>query len=111
MPELLPSVAACTAFLQRQPAAALYFGASECAVCGVLKPKLFAALRRHLPRLALAEVDCAAAPEVAAQRGVFAVPTLIVCFEGEELLRKARNFSPAQVVDELERPYALFFGA
>ncbi len=110
MPVFLHSASVYTQFLRQQRAAAVYFSGPDCAVCHVLKPKVFAALGRDFPRLALAEVDSAAAPEVAAQCGVFAVPTLIVYFEGEELVRKVRNFSPAQLADELQRPYALFFG-
>ncbi len=105
----LNSVAAYVPFLQQQHAVAVYFSAPDCAVCSVLKPRVFAALRRDFPRLVLAEVDSVAVPEVAAQCGVFSVPTLIVYFAGQELLRKVRNFSPAQLAAELQRPYALFF--
>jgi len=32
-----------------------------------------------------------------------------VFFDGSEQLRLARNFSPAALVEALQRPYALFF--
>lgn len=107
----LHSTAAYARFLHEQPAAIVYFSTPDCGVCGVLKPQVTELLRLRFPRLAFAEVDCAAAPDVAAQQGVFAVPALAVYFEGQELLRKVRNFSPAQLADELERPYALYFDA
>ncbi len=89
----------------------MYFSGPDCAVCQVLKPRVIALLQREFPRIAVALVDCAAAPELAAQQSVFAVPTLTVYFDGQELLRLARNFSPAQLAEALERPYALYFGA
>ncbi len=111
MSPILRSVDELNGFLQQHPAAAVYFSGPDCGVCKVLKPKLLTLLQAQFPALALAEVDCAAAPELAAQQTVFSIPTLVVYFDGSELLRKARNFSPAQLADELERPYALFFGA
>lgn len=98
------------AFLQQQPAAAVYFSGPDCSVCQVLKPKVLALLEQHFPQLALAEVDCSRASELAAQQSVFTVPTLVIYFDGRELLRKVRNFSLRELADELERPYALFFG-
>lgn len=109
MPTPLETTAQFNAFLQQHPAAAVYFSSPDCAVCQVLKPRVLELLRRDYPRLAVAVVDCAAAPELAAQQQVFAVPMLLVCFDGQELLRLARNFSPAQLAEALERPYALFF--
>lgn len=110
MPTTLETTAQFTAFLQQNPAAAVYFSGPDCGVCQVLKPRIMALLQRDYPRIAVALVDCAAAVELAAQRSVFAVPTLMVYFDGQEMVRLARNFSPAQLAEALERPYALFFG-
>ena len=98
-------------FLRQQPAAAVYFSGPDCSVCTVLKPRVMELLLQRFTSVATAEVDCAAAPELAAQLGVLTIPTLIVYFDGSELLRKVRNFSPAQLADELARPYSLFFDA
>lgn len=109
MPTTLASSAEFTAFLQQNAAAAVYFSGPDCAVCQVLKPRILDLLWRDFPRIAVALVDCAAAPELAAQRSVFAVPTLMVYFDGQEMLRLARNFAPAQLAEALERPYELYF--
>jgi len=110
MPTSLETAAQFTAFLQQNPASAVYFSGPDCAVCQVLKPRVLELLRCDYPRIAVAVVDCAAAPELAAQQRVFAVPTLLVYFDGQELLRLVRHFSPPQLAEALERPYALFFG-
>lgn len=97
------------AFVQRQPLCAIYFSSPDCAVCQALRPKLLELLHRGFPRLALAEVDCRDTPALAAQEGVFSVPTLIVYVEGREGLRKARAFALGELARELRRPYQLLF--
>jgi hypothetical protein len=90
------------------PAAAVYFESPDCAVCGVLRPRIEALLSTRFPRLPLGLVDAAANPELAAQAAVFSFPAFIVLFEGREFLRQARHFSLAELEQALERPYALW---
>ena len=97
-------------FIRGSPAAAVYFSSPGCGVCSVLAPKIQALLRERFPRLPLAEVNIAEAAEVAAQRAVFTVPTLLVYFDGREAVRLSRAFSPAQLAEHLQRPYHLLFG-
>ena len=47
--------------------------------------------------------------QTAIEFGVFAVPTIIVYFDGKEFERKSRNFSVGGFIEELQRPYGLFF--
>ena len=96
-----------TSFIQTNPMCAVYYSAPDCNVCKVLKPKLFAMLSAEFPKIAIAEVDCEATPELSSQQSVFTIPTMIVYIEGKEHLRKARSFSPSLVADELRRPYSL----
>jgi hypothetical protein len=49
-------------------------------------------------------------PEVAAQNRVFAVPTLLVYFDGREYIRKSRNIGIGELEREIERPYSMIFG-
>lgn len=111
MPNTLVTIAQFSAFLQQNSAAAVYFGSPDCAVCAALKPRVLACLAAEFPRIAVGLVDCVAAPELAAQQAVWAVPTLTVYFDGQESLRLSRNFSPAQLAGQLERPYATYFAA
>lgn len=98
------------AFLREHPICTLYFTTPECGVCKALKPKLAQMLTERFPDIVLAQVDCTAAPALAADMGVFAVPTLIVFIEGRESLRKSRAFGLEELASALERPYGLLYG-
>ncbi len=96
-------------FAQHYPAAAIWFSGEGCNVCEVLLPRIKALLADEFPQVALARVDCAAARELAAAKGVFSIPTLLLYFDGREAKRFVRNFSPGQVREALARPYQLLF--
>jgi thiol-disulfide isomerase/thioredoxin len=96
------------AWLQSFPAAVVYFESPGCGVCSVLRPKLEALVANHFPKLAWAVVDAARTPDVAAQRGLFTFPAVLVFFDGREYLRRVRNFSLSELARELERPYRLW---
>ena len=108
LPHRLQSDEGFADFVRMRPLAAVYFSQPDCGVCEALKPKLMAMLHERFPELAIGEVDCSRHRALAAQHGVFTVPTLIVFFGGREGLRKARAFSLGEVAAELERPYRLF---
>lgn len=73
----------------------------------MLKPVIKQALSDNFPELEWLEIALDESPEVAGQLQLFSVPTLLVYLEGEEVLSKSRNFSGAEVVRELKRPYQL----
>lgn len=100
-----------TGFIRSHPICAIYFSGPDCAVCEVLKPKLFELLQQRFPKLVLGEVNCANSPQLAAQMSVFTIPTLIVYFEGKEGLRKSRSFSLAELAQQLARPYEILTSA
>ena len=93
--------------VQETPALLVMFGAPDCGVCGVLKPKLAAMLQARFPRMVFRYVDSRAEPDTAAQNSVFTVPTVVVYFAGQEAIRKSRAFSLAALAEEIERPYRL----
>jgi thioredoxin 1 len=107
--ETIDSTAALQAFITSHAAAAIYFAGADCGVCQVLEPKVRALLRESFPRLAYARIATEQAIELAAQQGVFAVPTLLLFFDGRESFRYARNFSIGELKRDIARPYALFF--
>lgn len=96
-------------FVREHAAAALWFSGEDCNVCQVLLPRVSELLAQEFPLVMLARVDCARSPALAAELGVFSIPTLLLYFDGQERERLVRNFSPAQVRDALARPYKLFF--
>lgn len=95
--------------LQSHPAVLLHFTSPDCAVCSALKPRLAALLAAEFPRVVLAEIDCVAAPAVAAQLRVFAVPTLLLFLDGRESQRWVRNLHLGELRETLARPYPLLF--
>ncbi len=101
-------------FIQQQlnnhDAVMLYFSAPGCGVCQVLKPKLTEALVKEYPVFHIESIDISTTPEIASQFSVFAIPTVLVFFEGKEFLRKSRNMSVGEVIESLRRPYTLMVG-
>jgi thioredoxin-like negative regulator of GroEL len=107
--EILNEAAQLQAFVRDHPAAALYFSGDDCNVCQALFPKVEALLQQEYPRIGLGKLNCTRHPQLAAQQGVFTVPTLILYFDGREAQRFARNISLGQLREALDRPYGLLF--
>ena len=104
------SVQQMQAFIANNDAAVLYFAGADCGVCHVLEPQVRALLSASFPRIAFARVATEQALELAAQQSVFAVPTLLVFFDGRESFRYARNFSVGEIERDIARPYGMLFG-
>ena len=86
----------------------LYVGGEYCSVCKVLQPKIFDAFDREFPNIDKLSIDIEDQREFAAQQNIFAVPTIIVYFEGKEFFRKSRNLSVDLFIEEVRRPYNIF---
>lgn len=86
-----------------------YFSHDTCNVCKVLKPKLIEALDAHYPKVKQVYVNVENSPELAGQHSIFTVPVVAVFLEGQESLRKSRNFGIGELMESLERPYSLIF--
>lgn len=96
-------------FVHEHPICVLYLTTPNCGVCKVLKPKLMGMLTERFPGVGFAQVDCTAAPVLAADMGVFTVPTLILFTDGRESLRKARSFGVEELAASLKRPYRMLY--
>ena len=92
-------------------AALVYFSAPTCNVCHALKPKLLAATQERYPEMEWISVDVSQMPEAGAAFNVFTIPTAIIFLQGKEFVRKGRAFGPAELLDAVERPYAIMTGA
>lgn len=90
-------------------AIAYYFSGSDCGVCTVLKPVIKQLFEDTFPAIQWQEIALDESPEIAGQLQLFSIPTLLVYFDGKEVLRKSRNFSVGEVTNALERPYSLRF--
>jgi thioredoxin 1 len=96
-------------FLNTNPTTAVYFSTPDCNVCKVLKPKFKELLNDEFPKISFAYVNVSDVKELAAQKSVFTVPTIVFFFDGNESLRKSRNINLNELKVELERPYSFLF--
>ena len=83
------------------------YGGAHCGVCQAIRPRIEAQMAEHFGTVALAYVDCAEAPAVCAQQGVFTLPVLRLYVQGKLTLEYARSFSLQQVWGDMERVLAL----
>ncbi|MCW8829821.1 MAG: thioredoxin family protein [Gammaproteobacteria bacterium] len=109
MTEIVDTAEQLEGFIADHPAAVFYFSGNDCNVCQSLFPKVETLLQQEFPRVGLGKINCSEQPEMAAQHGVFTVPSLILYFEGRETQRFARNISLGQLREALARPYQLLF--
>lgn len=83
------------------------YGGAHCGVCQAIRPRLEALVAQHFAAVALAYVDCAQAPALCAQQGVFSLPVLRWYVQGQLALEWARSFSLHEVAAQMERVLAL----
>lgn len=93
----------------QEPVLLAYFSTESCNVCKVLKPKVAELIQSKFPKIKLLYIKSDILPEVAAQNQVFAVPTILVFFNGKEYIRKSRNIGIRELQKEIERPYSMVF--
>lgn len=94
---------------EKEPALLAYFSTEACNVCKVLKPKVGELMEKGFPKIKMVYIQTDKIPEAAAQNQVFAVPTILVFFEGRENIRKSRNIGIGELQQEIYRPYSMLF--
>jgi thioredoxin-like negative regulator of GroEL len=90
-------------------AACFYLSTPECSICKVLKPKLIEILRDDFPEIQFCYVDLNEAKEIRGQLSVFSVPTILVYFEGKEMIRTSRNVYLGELREQIDRYYKMIF--
>ena len=95
--------------ISHEPAMLVYFSNDRCGVCKSLKPKIEHLVGQHFPKMKLANIKAEYMPELCGQYRVFAIPSVLVFFYNKETIRKIRNFSINELIEEIERPYSLIF--
>ena len=93
--------------LSSHPALLVLWGGAHCGVCQAIRPRLEALMAEHFAAVTLAYVDCADAPALCAQEGVFSLPVLRWYVQGQLALEWARSFSLHEVAAQMERVLAL----
>lgn len=82
------------------------YGGAHCGVCQAIRPRLEVLMAEHFAAVPLAYVDCAAAPALCAQQGVFSLPVLRFYVHGQLALEYGRSFGLQQVLGDIERVLA-----
>lgn len=90
-------------------AVCFYLSTPECNVCKVLKPKVIELLKIDFPQIHFCYIDINEAKEISGQLSVFSVPTILVYFEGKEMIRTSRNVHPEELREQIERYYNMIF--
>ena len=96
-------------YINKNDAVMIYFSGEHCGVCKVLQPKIKEAFEKEFPEIKQIFIDAEQFKQTAANYSVFSVPTIIVFFDGKEFAKKSRHISVNGFVQELQRPYDLFF--
>ncbi len=86
----------------------ILFGGEHCNVCHTLRPQLVSLLDKHFPDMRAVYVDCEVSPEICAQHSVFSLPVVKVYLNGMLIAEDARAFSPIELLQRIERPYAIW---
>ena len=95
--------------IKSNAATLIYFSHDQCNVCKVLKPKIKDMLAHKFPKISMFYCNTVEQTEVAAQNRIFAVPTVLVFFDGRETFRFSRNIGLTELESAISRPYSLMF--
>lgn len=95
--------------ISSQKAVLFYFSFPTCGVCKSIQPKIIRLVQEHFPLMPMYYVDIEKIPEASGQLSVYAVPAILVYFEGKELIREARNFGIDELGAKIDRYYSMLF--
>jgi len=87
----------------------LYFYNDSCAPCKILRPKVQDLIETSFPKIKFQLINSEQNPELSAEYGIFASPTILVFFEGKEFLRESKNISISELHDKIERYYSMIY--
>lgn len=95
--------------LKNSKAVMLYFGATNCSVCEVLRPKIEDEVSKNFSQMKQYFINSNQNLELASYFNIFSSPTILVFFEGKEFKRYGRNISLDIFNSELKRLYEMVF--
>lgn len=88
----------------------VYFYNAFCAPCITLRPKVEALLEAEFPLMNLVFINSMIYPELAAEFGIYTSPSLLVFFEGKEIVRESKFVSVEALQEKIERCYPMVYG-
>lgn len=91
-------------FIQANELAFIYVSRKNCSVCHGLFPQV-KELFKNYPEIQTATVDADKTPEFSGQYTIFAVPALLLFYDGKEYLREARIVPMQQFNEKVNRIY------
>jgi len=94
---------------EKETAFAIYISDNTCNVGENVGPKLKKLLTDNFPKLRLYQAYMSDSLELTGQLSIFAVPTLLVYFEGKQYIQKSRAFSLIELEHEISRYYKMVF--
>lgn len=95
--------------IKKQTAVLVYFYNDDCPPCISLRPKVENLIRSNFPKMKLVWVNSKNQPQIPANYGVFANPTILIFFEGREFKRFSKYVSIGELEQAIERYYNLIF--
>lgn len=95
--------------LKSNSAVLLYFGATNCKVCEVLKPKIELEVCENFSKIKQIYVNSALNLGISSYFNIFSNPTILVFFENKEFKRYGRNISLNIFNQEIKRLYEMVF--
>lgn len=101
IPTMIQSKEQYEELISKQNPVMLYFSSENCNVCHAVLPKVLELVEEYPVEVAQIKVD--KLPEIAGQSLVFTVPTILIMYEGREVLRESRFIDFAK----LERTLSL----
>ena len=90
------------AAIQQNQILILQFGSESCAPCKALQNRIKTWNQSH-PDVCHVYATVSEMPELCAQMGVFAVPTIFVYVEGKLTIQQSGYFSLDQMLDQIEK--------
>ena len=86
-----------------------YFGAINCGVCEVLRPKIEQEICQNFSKIKQIYVNSALNLDISSYFNIFSNPTILVFFENKEFNRYGRNISLNIFNQEIKRLYEMVF--
>lgn len=99
--KIIESIDELSQLLRKETIVLTYFGNERCSVCHATKPKV-ESLLINFPWVVSCYCPTDLVPQVAGQHLVFAVPAVIIFFQGKEIYRSARFIEFNRIVEILK---------
>jgi thioredoxin-like negative regulator of GroEL len=88
----------------------VYFYNSMCAPCLILRPKVEELMDTSFPLVKMVFINAVVYPELPAEFEIFTSPSMLVFFEGKEVIREGKHVSVDAFQEKIERYYTMVFG-